>query len=90
VPTSSTLIYSNKDAILVNAQLTTKASNELLEWVIESGKDITHIYIIYTYGDHFFSSAPILDRFPKAILVVTPEVVAKMSQETTPERLSGL
>ncbi|EXM13485.1 hypothetical protein NW760_015408 [Fusarium oxysporum] len=90
VPTSSTLIYGNKDAVLVDAQLTTKASNELLEWVIESGKNVTHIYVTHAHGDHFFGSAPILDRFPKAVLVATPEVVAKMSQETAPERLSGL
>jgi glyoxylase-like metal-dependent hydrolase (beta-lactamase superfamily II) len=90
VPTSSTLIYGDKDAVLVDAQLTTKASNELLEWVIESGKNVTYIYVTHAHGDHFFGSAPILERFPKAVLVATPEVVAKMSQETAPERLSGL
>ncbi|KAL5585701.1 hypothetical protein FOVSG1_013393 [Fusarium oxysporum f. sp. vasinfectum] len=90
VPTSSTLIYGDKDAVLVDAQLTTKASNELLEWVIESGKNVTHIYVTHAHGDHFFGSAPILERFPKAVLVATPEVVAKMGQETAPERLSGL
>ncbi|KAM0190635.1 hypothetical protein ACHAPI_009307 [Fusarium lateritium] len=90
VPTSSTLIYGDKDAVLVDAQLTTKASNELLEWVIESGKNITHIYVTHTHGDHFFGSAPILEHFPNAVMVATPEVVAKMSLETAPERLSGL
>ncbi|CVL11174.1 Zn-dependent hydrolase [Fusarium proliferatum] len=90
VPTSSTLIYGDQDAVLVDAQLTSKASNELLDWVVESGKNITHIYVTHAHGDHFFGSAPILERFPKATLVATPEVVARMKLETAPERMTGL
>ncbi|WAO93377.1 Lactamase-B domain-containing protein [Fusarium falciforme] len=90
VPTSSTMIYGDKDAVLVDGQLTTKASHELLDWVVESGKNITHVYVTHAHGDHFFGSAPILERFPRAVLVATPEVVARMRLETTPERLTGL
>ncbi|KAL6917234.1 hypothetical protein ACHAPO_005964 [Fusarium lateritium] len=90
VPTSSTLIYGDQDAVLVDAQLTTQASNELLDWVVESGKNITHIYVTHAHGDHFFGSAPILERFPKATLVATAEVVARMKLETAPERMTGL
>ncbi|SCO84293.1 probable Zn-dependent hydrolases, including glyoxylases [Fusarium oxysporum] len=90
VPTSSTLIYGDNDAVLVDAQLTSQASNELLDWVVESGKNITHIYVTHAHGDHFFGSAPILERFPQAVLVATPEVVARMKLETAPARLAGL
>ncbi|KAF5603994.1 Zn-dependent hydrolase [Fusarium pseudocircinatum] len=90
VPTSSTLIYGDKDAVLVDAQLTSQASNELLDWVVESGKNITHIYATHAHGDHFFGAAPILERFPSAAMVATPEVVARMKLETAPARLTGL
>ncbi|EEU37426.1 uncharacterized protein NECHADRAFT_97077 [Fusarium vanettenii 77-13-4] len=63
VPTTSTLIYRAKDAILVDAQLTSDA-----------GHNITHIYITHAHGDHFFGSALILKRFPDAVLVAIPEV----------------
>ncbi|KAH7026753.1 beta-lactamase-like protein [Macrophomina phaseolina] len=90
VPTSSTLIYGDKDAVLVDAQLTSEASRELLDWVVASGKNITHVYVTHAHGDHFFGSAPILERFPQALLVATPEVVARMQFEMKPERLTGL
>ncbi|KAH7115524.1 beta-lactamase-like protein [Dactylonectria estremocensis] len=79
VPTTSTLIYGAKDAVLVDAQLTSDA-----------GHNITHVYVTHAHGDHFFGSALILERFPDAVLVATPEVVARMELETTPERLTGL
>lgn len=90
VPTTSTLIYGVKDAVLVDAQLTMDASHELLDWVIASGYNITHIYVTHAHGDHFFGSAHILERFPDATLVAIPEVVARMELETAPERLNGL
>ncbi|KAF5642283.1 Zn-dependent hydrolase [Fusarium tjaetaba] len=90
VPTSSTLIYGDKDAILVDAQLTSQASNELLDWVLKSGKNITHIYVTHAHGDHFFGAAPILERFPSAVMVAIPEVVTRMKLETAPARLTGL
>ncbi|KAH6962013.1 beta-lactamase-like protein [Ilyonectria sp. MPI-CAGE-AT-0026] len=90
VPTTSTLIYGVKDAVLVDAQLTLEASNELLDWVIASGRNITHVYVTHAHGDHFFGSAPVLQKFPHAVMVATPEVVARMKLEITPDRLTGV
>ncbi|KAF5012807.1 hypothetical protein FDECE_1096, partial [Fusarium decemcellulare] len=90
VPTTSTLIYGSKDAVLVDAQLTSDAAHELLDWVVASGYNITHVYVTHAHGDHFFGSGLVLERFPDAVLVATPEVVARMELETTPERLAGL
>ncbi|KAK6207703.1 hypothetical protein QIS74_12784 [Colletotrichum tabaci] len=90
VPTSSTLIYGAKDAVLVDSQLTSDASRELLDWVVATGYNITHVYVTHAHGDHFFGSAPVLERFPDAVLVAIPEVVTRMERETAPERLNGL
>jgi glyoxylase-like metal-dependent hydrolase (beta-lactamase superfamily II) len=79
-----------KDAVLVDAQLTSDALYELLDWVVASGHNITHVYVTHAYGDHFFGSVLILERFLDMGLVAVPEVVAKMKLETMPERLTGL
>ncbi|KAJ3549232.1 hypothetical protein NM208_g617 [Fusarium decemcellulare] len=90
VPTTSTWICGSEDAVLVDAQLTSDAAHELVDWVVASGHNITHVYVTHAHGDHFFGSALVLERFPDAVLVATPEVMARMELETTPERLAGL
>src|ERR1700723_580276 len=78
VANSSTLIYGERDAILVDTLLTTEQSKTLLDWVVASGKNLTAIYITHGHGDHFFGLAPLLGRFPQARAVAVPEVVAAM------------
>ena len=48
VPTSATLIYGQKDAVLVDALLTVAQVNVLVEWVVASGKNLTTIYVSRT------------------------------------------
>lgn len=90
VPTSSTLIHGEKDAILVDTQLTDDAANELADWVQTSGKNLVGIYITHAHGDHHFGTSIILQRFPDAKVLATPEVATRMKHERSPERLNGL
>src|SRR6187549_629265 len=53
VANSSTLIYGERDAILVDTFLTTDQSHTLRDWVLASGKNLTAIYITHGHGDHF-------------------------------------
>jgi glyoxylase-like metal-dependent hydrolase (beta-lactamase superfamily II) len=62
VPTSATLIYGQKDAVLVDALLTVAQVNALVEWVVASGKNLTTIYVTHGHGDHFFGLAALLDH----------------------------
>jgi len=54
VPNSSTLIYGERDAVLVDTFLTAEASQALADWVVASGKNLTTIYSTHGHGDHFF------------------------------------
>jgi glyoxylase-like metal-dependent hydrolase (beta-lactamase superfamily II) len=86
VPTSSTLIFGDRDAVLVDAQLTEEAAKELVSWVVAADKNITHIYVTHAHGDHFFGCGLLLETFPNAKVVATSEVVAGMDNELTPKR----
>ena len=87
VANSATLIYGERDAVLVDAFLTIEQSNALVEWIAASGKNLTTIYITHAHGDHFFSLGMLLDRFPNAKAVATPEVCTAMLNQITPEFL---
>src|SRR5260221_8123537 len=54
VANSVTLIYGKRDAVLVDTFLTIEQSETLLDWIVESGKNLTAIYITHGHGDHFF------------------------------------
>jgi glyoxylase-like metal-dependent hydrolase (beta-lactamase superfamily II) len=83
----STLIHSERDAILVDAFMTVKQANELADWVAKSGKNLTTIYITHGHGDHWFGIGTLLERFPKAKAVATPDVVKVMRQHASPDVL---
>jgi glyoxylase-like metal-dependent hydrolase (beta-lactamase superfamily II) len=64
VPTSATLIYGERDAVLVDAFLTIEQAHAAVEWVAASGKNLTTIYVTHGHGDHFFGIGALQDRFP--------------------------
>ena len=85
VPTSATLIYGERDAVLVDAFLTVEQAHAAVEWIAASGKNLTTIYITHGHGDHFFALGALLDRFPNAKAVATPNVLKVMRQQMSPE-----
>jgi glyoxylase-like metal-dependent hydrolase (beta-lactamase superfamily II) len=89
VPTSATLIYGQRDAVLVDALLTIDQSDALVDWVAASGKNLTTIYITHGHGDHFFGIAALQNRFPNARAVATPDAVRVMQQQASPEYLAN-
>ena len=89
VPTSATLIFGQRDAVLVDAFLTIEQAAALVEWVAASGKNLTTIYVTHGHGDHCFGIGTLLNRFPKARAVATPDVVESMRRQTSPEYVSS-
>ncbi|MEV0716613.1 MBL fold metallo-hydrolase [Asanoa sp. NPDC050611] len=88
-PISATLIHGDREAVLVDALLTDQQGHDLADWVEASGRELTTIYVTHGHGDHFFGAAAVLERFPDARLVATPEVVDVMRANLEPDRLDG-
>jgi glyoxylase-like metal-dependent hydrolase (beta-lactamase superfamily II) len=86
---ASTLIYGVRDAVLVDAFMTVKQANALADWVAARGKNVTTIYITHGHGDHWFGVGTLLERFPNAKAVATPNTVKVMRQNASPEALEG-
>ena len=84
---ASTLIYGKQDAVLVDAFMTVKQADALADWVVASGKNLTAIYITHGHGDHWFGIGALLECFPNARAVATPDVVKVMRQHASPELL---
>ncbi len=84
---AATLIYGVRDAVLVDTFMTAKQANALADWVAAKGKNLTTIYITHGHGDHWFGIATLLERFPTARALATPNVVRVMRQHASPERL---
>lgn len=89
VANSATLIYGERDAVLVDTFLTVQQSQGLADAIVASGKTLKAIYITHGHGDHFFGLKILQDRFPEAKAWATAAVVAKMRLQTTPAQLDG-
>src|SRR5271154_598453 len=84
VANTVTLISGVRDACLVDTFLTESHARDLVEWVASSGKNLTTIYVTHAHADHFFGLAALLDHFPSARAIASPEVVELMHQQMEP------
>jgi glyoxylase-like metal-dependent hydrolase (beta-lactamase superfamily II) len=87
---AATLIYGEKDAVLVDAFMTTAQANSLADWVASKGKNLTTIYITHGHGDHWFGAGTLLERFPNAKVVATPNTIKVMQGNASPEALNAV
>ncbi|MEU8298551.1 MBL fold metallo-hydrolase [Micromonospora sp. NPDC048909] len=88
-PTSATLIFGERDAVLVDALLTMDEGRELADWVAAAGRNLTTIYVTHGHGDHFFGAAAVLEHFPQARVVATPGVAEHMREQLSDQWLDG-
>jgi glyoxylase-like metal-dependent hydrolase (beta-lactamase superfamily II) len=69
--------------------MTIEQAHALGEWVVAHSKHLTTIYATHGHGDHFFGASTVLQRFPRAHLVATPDVVKMMRQQASPQSLAS-
>lgn len=72
---TSTLITGEKEAVLVDAQMTLSDAHRLTAKVLESGKTLTTIFISHAHPDHYFGLEVLKAAFPNAKIVAAPKVV---------------
>ena len=89
-PITSTLIFGEYDAVLVDAMGTVAEAEALADWIALHNRNLETIYITHAHFDHFYGLGILLDRFPGARAIATPKTVNAMQMYLTPpvERLA--
>ena len=79
-PITSTLIFGEYDAVLVDAMTTVAEAEALADWVALHNRNLETIYITHAHFDHFYGLSILLDRFPGARAIATPKTVEAITQ----------
>jgi glyoxylase-like metal-dependent hydrolase (beta-lactamase superfamily II) len=72
---NSTLLYGEKDAILVDASQRLSDTHRMIADIIPMRKILTHIYVSHFHPDHHFGLQVLQNAFPEAKIVALPSVV---------------
>ena len=88
-PVSSTLIFGDRDAVLVDPPFTREQVQHVGDWIEGSGKNLAFIYATHGHGDHWFGTGLLMQRFPGAIAYATEGTIAVMHRQATTGRSEG-
>src|SRR6267154_5918588 len=80
-PISSTIFLIERDAVLVDTAITLDQNQKLVDWIADSGKNLTTIYATHGHGDHFFGVKTIQLRFPNARFVASRDANSVMREQ---------
>jgi glyoxylase-like metal-dependent hydrolase (beta-lactamase superfamily II) len=89
-PITSTLIFGEYDAVLVDAMGTVAEAEALADWVALHNRNLETIYITHAHFDHFYGLSILVERFPGARAIATPKTANAMQMSFSPtvERLA--
>ncbi len=80
-PITSTLIFGENDAVLIDAMTTVAEAEALADWVALHHRNLTTIYITHGHFDHFAGLSVLQKRFPDARAIATPNSVQLMRKQ---------
>ena len=81
-PATSTLIFGENDAVLVDTLATVAEAEALANWVALHHRNLTTIYITHGHFDHFAGLSVLLQWFPEARAIATPKSVQLMREQS--------
>lgn len=85
-PISTTLIYGQREAILVDTAWSVAQSEDLAVWLNKTleGRNLITIYVTHGHGDHFFGGQTLKKHFPHVKMVATADTVKHIEQQVVP------
>lgn len=85
VTNSATLIYGERDAVLVDTFTTIEQNERLIQWVSEHDRTVTDVYLTHGHGDHAYGVGQLLAAFPGARAVATSATRAQAGLQAQDE-----
>lgn len=85
-PITSTLIFGEREAVLIDTLTTVAEAEALAAWVKLHNRNLTTIYVTHGHFDHFYGLSVLLKHFPEARAIATPKSVDLMHSEAIPMR----
>ena len=82
-PMSATLIHGEREAVLVDTQVTFAQVDALSDWIENFGKRLVGIYITHGHADHWIGISRLKERFPDAAAWARPKVHDRAVFEAT-------
>lgn len=89
VANTVTLLYGERDAVLVDTFMSDAHTRELIEWIEAHDRRLVAIYVTHGHPDHFFGLKRLIDRFPGVRAFAPPAVVAAMQRTLAAEAAGG-
>jgi glyoxylase-like metal-dependent hydrolase (beta-lactamase superfamily II) len=89
VANTATLVYGEREALLVDTFLSDEQTAELADWIAASERRLSTIYITHGHPDHFFGLKLLCDRFPEAHALAMPQVVNVMQAALRPDSVEN-
>jgi glyoxylase-like metal-dependent hydrolase (beta-lactamase superfamily II) len=77
---NSALVTGEKDAVLIDGQLTLADAHRLVGAILDSKKNLTTVYITHWHPDHYFGLVVVKQAFPKVKIVAQPATVAEIKK----------
>lgn len=85
-PVTTTLIFGETDAVLVDPPFLAERIAQVADWVRRSGKRVRYVFNTHGHGDHWFGTAELLKGFPDATVYATPGTIEVMHQQAVQGR----
>lgn len=76
---NATLVYGDKEAMLIDAGFTRADGLRIAANVLDSGRQLKTIYVSQADPDYYFGVEVLKEAFPQAQVLTTPAVLAKLS-----------
>jgi glyoxylase-like metal-dependent hydrolase (beta-lactamase superfamily II) len=77
---NSALVTGEKDAVLIDGQLTLADAHRLVGAILDAKKNLTTVYVTHWHPDHYFGLVVVKQAFPKVKIVAQPATVAEIKK----------